>query len=46
VPVLGRQTGADVALPAAAVVARRRDGLVVYFKAYLKREDALEPIVP
>jgi ketosteroid isomerase-like protein len=51
----GKQSGAEVALPT-AVVARWRDGLCVYFKAYAHREDALsdlgvsedalEPIAP
>jgi ketosteroid isomerase-like protein len=51
----GRQSGAEVALPAAAVT-RWRDGQCVYFKAYAHREDALrdlgvsqdalEPIAP
>jgi hypothetical protein len=51
----GEHSGAQVAMPAAAVT-RLRDGLVVYFKAYASREDALsdlgvsedelEPIAP
>ena len=51
----GRQSGADVVLPMAAVT-RSRDGLFVYYKAYIHREDALmelgvsedalEPIAP
>jgi ketosteroid isomerase-like protein len=51
----GRQSGAEVAMPS-AVVARSRDGLVVYLKGYADRpealrdlgvaEDALEPIAP
>jgi hypothetical protein len=51
----GRQSGAEVALPGAAVT-RWRDGQCVYFKAYAQREeglrdlgvseDALEPIGP
>jgi ketosteroid isomerase-like protein len=51
----GRESGADVALPA-AMVARWRDGLCVYSKGYAHREDALrdpgvskdalEPIAP
>jgi ketosteroid isomerase-like protein len=51
----GRQSGAEVALPAAQV-ARWRDGLIVWHKAYAHKEDAfrdlgvsedaLEPIVP
>ena len=53
--VRGRQSGAQVAMPAAQV-ARWRDGLCVYFKVYARREDALrdlgvsedalEPIAP
>ena len=51
----GRQSGADVATPAAHVC-RWRDGRMVYFKGYTHREDALtdlgvsedvlEPIAP
>lgn len=51
----GRESGAEVDMPFAQVV-RWRDGLVVYYKAYAKREDALrdlgvsetqlEPIAP
>jgi hypothetical protein len=51
----GRQSGAEVALPVAAL-ARWRDGLMVSFKVYAHRqdalsdlgvsEDALEPIAP
>jgi ketosteroid isomerase-like protein len=51
----GRQSGAEVAMRYAQVV-RWRDGLSVYFKAYVRREDALrelgvsqdelEPIAP
>jgi hypothetical protein len=51
----GRQSGADVAMPAAVAV-RWCDGLCVYFKGYTHREDALrelgvsedalEPIAP
>jgi len=51
----GRQSGADVAMPAAHVC-RWRDGLIVYFKGYAHKEDALrdlgvsedalEPITP
>jgi ketosteroid isomerase-like protein len=51
----GKQSGADVVLPIAAV-SRARDGLLVYYKAYIHREDALaelgvsdaalEPIAP
>ena len=36
----GRQSGADVAMPAAHLC-RWRDGLIVYFKGYAKKEDAL-----
>jgi ketosteroid isomerase-like protein len=39
----GRQSGADVAMPA-AYVARVRDGLVVYVKAYARRKDALRDL--
>lgn len=51
----GRESGAEVAMPYAQVV-RWRDGLVMYFKAYVDRDDALtdlgvsedelEPIAP
>jgi ketosteroid isomerase-like protein len=51
----GRQSGVDVAMPY-AVVSRWRDGLVVYYKTFLDRdealrelgvtEDELEPIAP
>lgn len=51
----GKQSGAKVALAAAAVT-RWRDGRCVYFKAYVRREEALtdlgvteselEPIAP
>ena len=51
----GRQSGAEVAMPAAHLH-RWRDGLIVYFKGYSRREDAftdlgvsseeLEPIEP
>jgi ketosteroid isomerase-like protein len=51
----GRQSGAEVATPS-AVVARFRDGMLVYLKAYVDRnealrdlgvsEDALKPIAP
>ena len=51
----GRHSGADVAMPATGL-ARWRDGLIVYFKDYEKRgdalselgisEEALEPIAP
>jgi hypothetical protein len=36
----GRHSGAEVAMPLAQV-ARWRDGLVVYFKVYVDRQDAL-----
>jgi ketosteroid isomerase-like protein len=36
----GRHSGADVAMPYAQVV-RWRDGLIIYFEAYVHREDAL-----
>jgi uncharacterized protein len=39
----GRQSGAEVAMPLAQV-ARWRDGLVVYFKVYAHREDALSDL--
>jgi ketosteroid isomerase-like protein len=39
----GRQSGAEVAMPSAAV-ARSRDGLVVYFKAYTNRQEALRDL--
>ena len=39
----GRQSGAEVAMPLAQV-ARWRDGLVVYFKVYAHREDALSEL--
>jgi ketosteroid isomerase-like protein len=39
----GRQSGADVAMPAAHVC-RWRDGRIVYFKGYAKREDALRDL--
>jgi ketosteroid isomerase-like protein len=51
----GRHSGAEVAMPN-ALVARSRDGVIVYMKAYTRREDALsdlgvsedelEPIAP
>ena len=51
----GQQSGVEVAMPYAQVM-RWRDGLIVYFKAYVDREealndlgvseDALEPIAP
>jgi ketosteroid isomerase-like protein len=39
----GQQIGAEVAMPVAHVV-RWRDGLAVYVKAYIHREDALEDL--
>ena len=39
----GRQSGAEVAMPWAAV-ARWRDGLCVYLKVYAHREDALRDL--
>jgi ketosteroid isomerase-like protein len=39
----GRQSGVEVAMPAAAVT-RWRDGLSVYIKAYARREDALKDL--
>ncbi len=39
----GRQSGAEVTIPAAQV-ARWRDGLCVHFKAYAHREDALRDL--
>jgi ketosteroid isomerase-like protein len=39
----GKQSGAEVALRT-AVVARWRDGLLVYFKGYSHREDALRDL--
>jgi ketosteroid isomerase-like protein len=39
----GRHSGAEVALPATHVV-RWRNGLAVYFKAYVHREDALKDL--
>jgi hypothetical protein len=41
----GRQSGVEAAMPIAQLM-RWRDGLGVYFKAYVQREDALEPIAP
>lgn len=41
--VRGKQSGAEVATPAAAV-ARWRDGLVTFFKAYRSKEEALEDL--
>ena len=39
----GRQSGVEVSMPLAQVV-RWRDGLVVYFKVYAHREDALSDL--
>jgi hypothetical protein len=39
----GIQSGVEVAMPV-AVVARWRDGLVIYIKAYAEREDALRDL--
>ena len=39
----GRESGLEIAAPWAQVV-RWRDGLGVYFKAYPRREDALEDL--
>jgi ketosteroid isomerase-like protein len=39
----GRQSGVDVAMPNAQV-ARVRDGLIVYMKVYIHREDALRDL--
>jgi SnoaL-like domain len=39
----GRHSGAEVAMPNAVVV-RWRENLMVYFKAYLQREDALSDL--
>ena len=39
----GRHSGADVAMPLAHVI-RWRDGLVVYFKVYADRADALSDL--
>ena len=39
----GRHSGVEVAMPNAAV-ARWRDGLVVHFKSYAHREDALKDL--
>jgi ketosteroid isomerase-like protein len=39
----GRQSGAEVAMPIAAVL-RWRDGLCVHFKSYARREDALSDL--
>jgi ketosteroid isomerase-like protein len=39
----GRESGADVVMPAAHLC-RWRDGLIVYFKGYADREDALRDL--
>jgi ketosteroid isomerase-like protein len=39
----GRQSGADVAMPV-ALMARWRDGLIVYMRSYAHREDALRDL--
>ena len=39
----GRQSGADVEMPAAHLC-RWRDGVIVYFKGYARKEDALEDL--
>ena len=39
----GRSSGADVAMPS-ALVARYREGLLAFIKAYAHREDALEDL--
>jgi hypothetical protein len=39
----GRQSRADVAMPAAHLC-RWRDGLIVYFKGYAERDDALRDL--
>jgi ketosteroid isomerase-like protein len=39
----GKQSGAEATLPV-ATVSRSRDGLLVYYKAYIHREDALEEL--
>jgi ketosteroid isomerase-like protein len=39
----GRESGADVAMPAAHLC-RWRDGLIVYFKGYAHRDDALQDL--
>jgi ketosteroid isomerase-like protein len=40
----GRHSGAKVVMPAEAHVFRWRDGLIIYFKAYAQREDALRDL--
>jgi ketosteroid isomerase-like protein len=39
----GRESGADVAMPAAHLC-RWRNGLIVYFKGYSRREEAFEDL--
>jgi hypothetical protein len=39
----GKQSGAEAVLPIAAV-SRSRDGLLIYYKAYVHREDALRDL--
>jgi ketosteroid isomerase-like protein len=39
----GRQSGADVAMPV-ALMARWRDGLIVYMRSYTDREEALSDL--
>jgi ketosteroid isomerase-like protein len=39
----GRQSGAEVAMPV-ALMARWRDGLIVYMRSYADREDALSDL--
>jgi ketosteroid isomerase-like protein len=39
----GQQSGVEALLPV-AVVARLRDGLLVYYRAYVHKEDALEEL--
>jgi ketosteroid isomerase-like protein len=39
----GQQSGVDVAMPATQVIGWR-DGLLIYFKAYIHREDALSDL--
>jgi ketosteroid isomerase-like protein len=39
----GRQSGAEVTMPT-AVLAKWRDGLCVYLRAYARKEDALEDL--
>jgi hypothetical protein len=39
----GKQSGAEAAMPVAAVT-RSREGLLVYYRAYIDREDALKDL--